>query len=95
MAVPVVFILGLGHSGSTLLDILLGSHPEGIGVGAARVLVTAVVAPRTEGGPKVGRGGTPATTEKKQRRIAERWERYTPRLPCQKSNGGRETKTDY
>jgi len=31
--VPVIYILGCGHSGSTLLDVLLNSHPDVMGLG--------------------------------------------------------------
>lgn len=34
----VVYVLGLGHSGSTLLDLLLSGHPHVCGVGEARML---------------------------------------------------------
>jgi hypothetical protein len=41
----VVFILGSGHSGSTLLDLILGSHPDVFGLGELVNLARAVDAP--------------------------------------------------
>ena len=38
---PIVYILGVPHSGTTLLDILLSSHPEGFGIGEASKLSSA------------------------------------------------------
>lgn len=43
--IPVVFILGCGHSGSTLLDMLLSAHPDVVGLGEAEK-VGAKVVPR-------------------------------------------------
>lgn len=40
--IPVVFILGSGHCGSTLLDMLLGSHSKVCGVGEVDTLVRRV-----------------------------------------------------
>ena len=38
-----LLIRGLGHSGSTLLDLVLGGHPSVIGLGeASRVLLSAL-----------------------------------------------------
>jgi hypothetical protein len=44
MSKRVIFIASLGHSGSTLLDLILGSHPEIIGLGE----VGRSVAPKNE-----------------------------------------------
>lgn len=34
--VEVLFIAGLSHSGSTVLNVVLGTHPRMVGVGEAR-----------------------------------------------------------
>ncbi len=47
MMQPVVFIASLGHSGSTLLDLVLGGHPRLVGLGE----VAAVLTSGDDGGP--------------------------------------------
>lgn len=47
MMQPVVFIASLGHSGSTLLDLVLGGHPRLVGLGE----VAAVLTSGGDGGP--------------------------------------------
>jgi hypothetical protein len=47
MTQPVVFIASLGHSGSTLLDLVLGGHPRLVGLGE----VAAVLTSGSDGGP--------------------------------------------
>ena len=45
--VTIIYIAGIGHSGSTLLDVLLGSHPDICGVGEiGRLFLPRPAAPR-------------------------------------------------
>ena len=37
----VLYLMGMGRSGSTLLDILVGSHPDAVGTGELASLVGA------------------------------------------------------
>lgn len=46
--IPVVFILSAGHSGSTLLDLLLSAHPDMVGLGEAEKVGAKVVPPIPE-----------------------------------------------
>ncbi len=41
--IPVIFIVSAGHSGSTLLDLLLSAHPEVVGLGEAEKIGAKVV----------------------------------------------------
>ena len=55
MSLNVVYIASLPHSGSTLLDLLLGSHSAVHGLGELRILKRYVAAPR-QGAPGGKRG---------------------------------------
>jgi hypothetical protein len=51
--IQVVYITGRGHSGSTLLDLLISAHPEVVSVGEAKCLVTRPDEPCTCGAENV------------------------------------------
>jgi hypothetical protein len=51
--IQLVYITGRGHSGSTLLDLLISAHSEVVSVGEAKCLVTRPDEPCTCGAPTV------------------------------------------
>ena len=57
MAEPgLLLIRGLGHSGSTILDLALGAHPQVVGLGEAVRLLSRPTADEAHKGPKQLRG---------------------------------------
>ena len=51
-----VLIRGLGHSGSTILDLALGAHPQMVGLGEAVRLLSRPAPDEAHKGPQQLRG---------------------------------------
>jgi len=71
--IPLLYIAGSSHSGSTLLDLLLGSHPSIESVGEAKKIAAVTADLRT--------GGQPLCTCRQPVAACPFWQRVLPEQP--------------